>query len=153
NAMSPPSYADEAAGSVRRAEAHVQLAQRAGELLAVRAEGNERVHQTPFALGREPEQPDTAVLRGGAPLDETGLLRALDELRDRGLLHLEHAREIRRPERRAGASPDHQEEVVALRRESRLGGHRLHAPDHVPERTTERRDAQQLGVDRAVGTL
>src|SRR5207247_1053472 len=115
--------------------ARVQVRERAPELLALRGEGGERAREPPLPLGSEPKMCDPRIHRRCFPLDETGLLRAPDELRHARLGKLEPLGEIghRGLLAAVGSALDHQQKQVALGRQPARARTALAVAEELPE--------------------
>src|SRR3954452_1943944 len=124
----------------------IEVRDRGPELLPLLLVGRECVQEAPLALLGQPEVSDAAVGRGLLALDQTGLLGAADELRDRALRQLEALGELghRRLLATSGCSLDHEEQQVALRRQAGLACVALALAQEGPQSGAEFSDASDL---------
>jgi len=127
----------------------MKFVERLRQLGTIGTQTCEGMHESPFTLGRDRQEPDATVFVRGASFEQPRLLCSLHQLGYRCLFHLHEVTELgySDPGRRRRA--DHQQEVVARRSQACRSRNVIRAREKPSQPRSERGRTSQLTLDIA----
>jgi hypothetical protein len=133
--------------SAGSSEPRIDLPKDGSDRLAVLLQPVEYLPETSLAFGGRSKQPDAAVVARLPPLDQARVLGPLDQLGHCGLLKLEQLAKISYTHLAASAGRDHQQQVVALRRQTGPCRNRLGSTQKTPKSSSKSGGTLKLGLE------